>query len=89
MRATEFMHFINIDPKELKLGQNLKGDTYTHLTIRMKIKRARYEHQTELRQQEKERKKISQEIREYFRRKKNKKKLLMRSESTLRGIRND
>ena len=70
MRATEFMHFINIDPKELKLGQNLKGDSYTHLTIRMVTKRARYEHQTELRQQEKDRKKIAQEIREYFRRKK-------------------
>ena len=70
MRATEFMHFINIDPKELKLGQNLKGDSYTHLTIRMVTKRARYEHQTELRKIEKERKKIAQEIREYFRRKK-------------------
>ena len=70
MRATEFMHFINIDPKELKLGHNLKGDSYTHLTIRMVTKRARYEHQTELRQKEKERKKIAQEIREYFRRKK-------------------
>ena len=70
MRATEFIHFINIDPKELKLGQNLKGDSYTHLTIRMVTKRARYEHQTELRQQEKDRKKIAQEIREYFRRKK-------------------
>tara|TARA_Y100001938_G_scaffold12398_1_gene15499 strand:- start:146 stop:361 length:216 start_codon:yes stop_codon:yes gene_type:complete len=70
MRATEFMHFINIDPKELKLGHNLKGDSYTHLTIRMVTKRARYEHQTELRKIEKERKKIAQEIREYFRRKK-------------------
>ena len=70
MRATEFMHFINIDPKKIKLGQNLKGDSYTHLTIRMVTKRARYEHQTELRQQEKDRKKIAQEIREYFRRKK-------------------
>ena len=70
MRATEFMHFINIDPKKLKLGQNLKGDSYTHLTKRMVTKRARYEHQTELRQQEKDRKKIAQEIREYFRRKK-------------------
>ena len=70
MRATEFMHFINISSKDIKLGQNLKGDSYTHLTIRMVTKRARYEHQTELRQQEKERKKIAQEIREYFRRKK-------------------
>ena len=51
MRATEFMHFINIDPKELKLGQNLTGDSYTHLTIRMKVKRARYEHQIRLRRE--------------------------------------
>ena len=58
MRATEFMHFINIDPKELKLGQNLKGDSYTHLTIRMKIKRARYEHQTELESRKKKLKKL-------------------------------
>ena len=70
MRATEFMHFINIDPKELKLGQNLKGDSYTHLTIRMKIKRARYEHQTELREQKKQAKKAADESRKYFRRKK-------------------
>lgn len=70
MRATEFMHFINIDPKELKLGQNMKGDSYTHMTIRMKIKRARYEHQTELRRQEKEKIKSAKAIREYFRRNK-------------------
>ena len=70
MRATEFMHFINIDPKELKLGQNLKGDSYTHLTIRMKVKRARYEHQLEFRKREREAKKAAQEIRKHFRRKK-------------------
>jgi len=70
MRATEFMHFINIDPKELKLGQNLKGDSYSHLTIRMVTKRARYEHQTELRRQEKEAKKAANEIRKYFKRNK-------------------
>ena len=70
MRATEFMHFINIDPKELKLGQNMKGDSYTHMTIRMKIKRARYEHETELRRQEKEKIKSAKAIREYFRRNK-------------------
>ena len=51
MRATEFIHFINIDPKELKLGQNMKGDLYSHLTIKMVIKRARYEHQTRLRRE--------------------------------------
>ena len=70
MRATEFIHFINIDPKELKLGQNLTGDSYTHLTIRMKVKRARYEHQTELRNQKRKAKKAADEIRKYFRRKK-------------------
>ena len=70
MRATEFMHFINIDSKELKLGHNMKGDSYTHLTIRMKIKRARYEHQTDLRKREKEAEKAAEEIRKYFRRKK-------------------
>ena len=69
MRATEFMHFINISPKDLKLGQNIKGDSYTHLTIRMVIKRARYEHQTELRKREKEANKTANEIRKYFRRK--------------------
>ena len=64
MRATEFMHFINIDPKKLKLGQNMKGDSYTHLTIRMKIKRARYEHQMALRKEERdERKRKSSSIR--------------------------
>ena len=56
-RVTEFIHFINIDAKKLKLGQNLKGDDYTHMTIRMKIKRARYEHQTILRKIEKEKQK--------------------------------
>jgi len=70
MRATEFMHYINISPKDLKLGHNLRGDDYTHMTIRMKVKRARYEHQTELRKQEREQKKSAEEIRKYFRRKK-------------------
>ena len=70
MRATEFMHFINIDAKELKLGHNMKGDSYTHLTIRMKIKRARYEHQIDLRKREQEANKAAEEIRKYFRRKK-------------------
>tara|TARA_Y100001973_G_scaffold68557_1_gene100071 strand:- start:902 stop:1120 length:219 start_codon:yes stop_codon:yes gene_type:complete len=69
-RVTEFIHFINIDPKELKLGQNMKGDSYTHMTIRMTIKRARYEHQTKLRRQEQEKIKSAKAIREYFRRKK-------------------
>ena len=70
MRATEFMHFINISPKELKLGQNLKGDDYTHMTIRMKVKRARYEHQIEFRKREREAKKAAQKIRKYLKGKK-------------------
>ena len=70
MRATEFMHFINISPKDLKLGQNMKGDSYTHLTIRMKVKRARYEHQTDLRKREQQAKKAAEEIRKYLRREK-------------------
>jgi len=51
-RVSEFIHFINIDKKDLKLGQNLKTDSYTHITIRMKIKRARYEHQQRLKEKE-------------------------------------
>jgi hypothetical protein len=70
MRATEFMHYINISSKDLKLGHNLKGDDYTHMTIRMRVKRARYKHQTELRKQEREAKKAADKIRKYFRRKK-------------------
>ena len=64
------MHYINISSKDLKLGQNLKGDDYTHMTIRMKVKRARYEHQLEFRKREREAKKAAQEIRKHFRRKK-------------------
>ena len=64
------MHFINISPKELKLGHNLKGDDYTHLTIRMKVKRARYEHQMEFKKREKEANKAAQEIRKYLKGKK-------------------
>ena len=64
------MHYINISPKELKLGQNLKGDDYTHMTIRMKVKRARYEHQIEFRKREREAKKAAQEIKKYFKGKK-------------------
>jgi len=45
MRATEFMHYINIDSKKLKLGHNLKSDLYTHMTITMRVKRARYIYQ--------------------------------------------
>ena len=50
MRATEFLHYINIDSKELKLGHIFKSDAYTHMTVRMKIKRARYIHQKALKE---------------------------------------
>lgn len=70
MRATEFMHYININRKDLKLGQNLDDDLYTHLTIRMKIKRARYEHQSILKKHEKQKKQSAKEIRDYFRKEK-------------------
>tara|TARA_R100000951_G_scaffold115473_1_gene123642 strand:- start:1798 stop:1980 length:183 start_codon:yes stop_codon:yes gene_type:complete len=53
-RVTEFIHFINIDKKKLKLGQNLKGDTYSHITIKMWTKRKRYEYQTMLKSIKKE-----------------------------------
>ena len=56
-RVSEFIHFINIDSKNLKLGHNLKGDDYTHMTIRMKIKRARYQYQMMLRKIKKEKQK--------------------------------
>ena len=50
-RVTEFMHFINLDRKKLHLGRNLKEDSYVHITIRMKTKRARYEHQVQLKKE--------------------------------------
>ena len=50
MRATEFLHYINIDSKELPTNRNLERDLYTHMTIRMKIKRARYIHQKALKE---------------------------------------
>jgi hypothetical protein len=49
MRATEFMHYLNIDRKKLKLGRNFK-DKYSHLTITMKTKRTRYEHQKQIKE---------------------------------------
>ena len=66
-RVTEFMHFINLDRKTLHLGKNLKEDSYTHITIRMKTKRARYEHQNILKQKQKEQKESAKKIRDYFR----------------------
>ena len=55
-RVTEFMHYINIDRKNLKLGQNMKSEDYKFITIKMKTKRARYEHQCKLKKEEKENK---------------------------------
>ena len=47
MRITEYIDWIN--RKDLKLGRNLEGDFYTHMTIRMEVKRARYQYQKALR----------------------------------------
>ena len=52
-RVTEFMHYINIDRKKLKLGHNMKDEDYKFITIKMRTKRARYEHQQWIKQQEK------------------------------------
>jgi hypothetical protein len=52
-RVTEFIHFINIDRKKLHIGRNMKDEDYKFITIRMKTKRARYEHQTELKKERK------------------------------------
>jgi len=51
MRATEFMHFMN--RTDIGLGQNPKERDYTHYTPRMLGKRARYEYQKMLREQNK------------------------------------
>jgi len=51
MRATEFMHFMN--RTDIGLGQNPKERDYTHYTPRMLAKRARYEYQKMLREQNK------------------------------------
>ena len=48
-RATELIHYINIDRKKLHLGRNYK-DRYDYITIRMKTKRARYEHQKKIKE---------------------------------------
>ena len=55
-RVTEFIHYINIDKKDLKLGQNMKDEDYKFITIKMKTKRARYEHQCKLKKEKKENK---------------------------------
>ena len=52
-RVTEFIHFINIDRKKLHIGRNMKDEDYKFITIRMKTKRARYEHQQWLKAKEK------------------------------------
>ena len=68
-RTTEYMHFMN--RKDLGLGRNPNERDYVYFTPRMIHKRERYEYQKKLREMEKEAKKTAQEIREYFRRKKN------------------
>ena len=47
MRASEFFDFIN--RTDLALGRNPKDSDYTHMSITMLVKRARYLHQKALR----------------------------------------
>lgn len=51
-RVTEFIHYLNIDKKEVHIGRNFKDD-YKFITIKMRTKRARYEHQTQLKKERK------------------------------------
>lgn len=51
MRASEFMHYIN--RKDIHLGKNITEDEYTHFTVRMVHKRARYQYQIQRRKNEK------------------------------------
>jgi len=48
-RVTEYIHYLNIDRKKLHLGKNFK-DRYSYITIKMRTKRARYEHQKQLKE---------------------------------------
>ena len=50
MRVTEYIDYIT--RKDLHLGKNIKPEEYTHITIRMVHKRARYEYQTQRRKNE-------------------------------------
>ena len=47
MRVTEFIHYIN--RKDVGLGRNIKDIDYSHITIKQRTKRVRYEYQLELR----------------------------------------
>mgnify|MGYP003679766114 CR=1 FL=1 len=47
MRATEFIDYLN--RKDVALGRNVKDSEYTHISVRMVHKRARYQYQTKLR----------------------------------------
>ena len=51
MRASEFMHYIN--RQDIHLGKNITEDEYTHFTVRMVHKRARYQYQIQRRKDEK------------------------------------
>jgi len=54
MRLSEYIHYLTRE--DVKLGSNVKKHEYTHLTIRMKHKRARYEYQKRRRKLELHRK---------------------------------
>lgn len=50
MRATEYIDYLTRN--DVHLGKNVKPHEYTHITIRMVHKRARYEYQTQRRKNE-------------------------------------
>ena len=50
MRVSEFLHYIN--RKDVHLGKNVKDSEYTHITIRMVHKCARYQYQIQRRKDE-------------------------------------
>ena len=58
MRATEYIDYIT--RKDVHLGSNVKPSEYTHITIRMIHKRQRYEYQKQRRQDERLKRKLTE-----------------------------
>ena len=58
MRVTEYIDYIT--RKDVHLGSNIKPEEYTHITIRMIHKRQRYEYQKQRRQDERLKRKLTE-----------------------------
>ena len=58
MRVTEYIDYIT--RKDVHLGSNIKPEEYTHITIRMIHKRQRYEYQQQRRQDERLKRKLTE-----------------------------